>query len=345
MAAGASSPGDSRFFRRTGPYPLAVVASTAGGTLAPGHAADTLLHGVAPLQDAGPQDVAFLENRRYTDLLATTGAGAVIVQPALAPRLRPGCAAILTPEPRVGWARVAALFFPDPVAIAGRHPSAVVDPAAVVDPSAEIGPLAVIGAAARIGPRCCIGPGAVIGPGVVLGADCRVGAHASLSHTLAGDRVNILPGARIGQEGFGFEPTPAGFLTVPQLGRVILEDDVEIGANTTIDRGALGETRIGQGTKIDNLVQIGHNCKIGKNVVIASQVGISGSCVIEDGAILAGQVGLGDHVTIGKGVILGGQGGVYPGKTVTGEGEMFAGTPAEPVRDFLKTLAKLRRLK
>ncbi len=179
-------------------------------------------------------------------------------------------------------------------------------------------------------PNVSIGPGAKILRGVELGS-----------------RVIVQAGAVLGSTGFGYvrHRTTGEYILFPQQGRLIVEDDVEIGANTTIDRGALGETRIGKGTKIDNLVQIGHNCRIGQHVVIASQVGISGSCVIEDGAILAGQVGLGDHVTIGRGVILGGQGGVYPGKTVTGEGEMFAGTPAEPVRDFLKTMAKVRRLK
>jgi UDP-3-O-[3-hydroxymyristoyl] glucosamine N-acyltransferase len=201
---------------------------------------------------------------------------------------------------------------------------------------------------ARWGKRLCVDAFAVIEEGVVMGDDVTIRAGAKiLKGTTLGSRVVVQAGAVIGSTGFGYvrNRTTGEYILFPQQGTVVIEDDVEIGANTTIDRGALGETRIGAGTKIDNLVQIGHNCRVGKNVVIASQVGISGSCVIEDGVILAGQVGLGDHVTIGKGVILGGQGGVYPGKTVKGEGEMFAGTPAEPVREFLKTMAKVRRLK
>jgi UDP-3-O-[3-hydroxymyristoyl] glucosamine N-acyltransferase len=200
----------------------------------------------------------------------------------------------------------------------------------------------------RWGKRLCVDAFAVIEEGVTLGDDVTIRAGAKiLKGTTIGSRVVVQSGAVLGSTGFGYvrNRTTGEYILFPQQGTLVIEDDVEIGANTTIDRGALGETRIGAGTKIDNLVQIGHNCKIGKNVVIASQVGISGSCTIEDGVILAGQVGLGDHVTIGKGVILGGQGGVYPGKTVKGEGEMFAGTPAEPVREFLKTMAKVRRLK
>jgi UDP-3-O-[3-hydroxymyristoyl] glucosamine N-acyltransferase len=211
-----------------------------------------------------------------------------------------------------------------------------------------IHPTAFVDETAKFGERFIVGAQAVVEAGVVIGDDVVIGAGAKiLKGVEIGNRVVIQAGAVIGSTGFGYvrSHTTGEYVLFPQQGRCVLEDEVEIGANTTIDRGALGETRIGRGTKIDNLVQVGHNCRIGRNVVIASQVGISGSCVIEDGVILAGQVGLGDHVTIGKGVILGGQGGVYPGKTVTGEGEMFAGTPAEPVREFLKTMAKVRRLK
>ena len=210
------------------------------------------------------------------------------------------------------------------------HPTAVIDPSAVVAESARVGAGSVIGAGARVGDDTVIGPRVVIGAGVTVGCGCVVQA-----------------GAVMGATGFGYAYNVEldKHLLTPQEGSLIVENDVEIGANTTIDRGALGETRIGQGTKIDNLVHIAHNCIIGKNVLIAAQVGIAGSTVVEDGAVLAGQVGLGDHVRIGKGVILGGQSGVYPGKTVEGPGTMFAGTPAEPVRDYLKSLARLRRLK
>ena len=221
--------GDARFFARTGPHSLADVARAAGGTAA---ASDLLLSGVAPLQSAGPHEVSFLDNRRYVPALQATKAGAVIVHPDLARHVPQGTEAILTPQPYLGWARVAALFHPPPPLRPGIHPRAVVAEDARVDPSAEIGPNAVVEAGVEIGPRCRIAPGAVIGAGVVLGADCRVGANASISHAVLGERVYIYPGARIGQDGFGFAFGPEGPVTVPQLGRVLIGDDVEIGANS-----------------------------------------------------------------------------------------------------------------
>jgi UDP-3-O-[3-hydroxymyristoyl] glucosamine N-acyltransferase len=212
----------------------------------------------------------------------------------------------------------------------------------LIHPSAIIDPSATIGAGTRIG------AGAVIEANVIVGADCALASRVTLCQgAQLGDRVIVQSGAVIGSTGFGYvrNPDTGEHLLFPQQGACIIEDDVEIGANTTIDRGALGETRIGCGTKIDNQVHIGHNCLIGRNVIIAAQVGISGSCVIEDGAVLAGQAGLGDHVTIGKGVIMGGASGVFPHKHVEGPGQMFMGVPAEPLKDYLKTLAKIRRLK
>jgi UDP-3-O-[3-hydroxymyristoyl] glucosamine N-acyltransferase len=211
-----------------------------------------------------------------------------------------------------------------------------------------IHPSAVIDASATLGPGTCIGPGAVIEADVVVGADCTIGSRVTLcAGAQLGDRVIVQSGAVIASTGFGYvrNAETGEHILFPQQGACIIEDDVEIGANTTIDRGALGETRIGRGTKIDNLVHIAHNCVIGKNVIIAAQVGVSGSCTVEDGAVIAGQVGLGDHVTIGKGVILGGSAGVFPHKHVEGPGQMFMGIPAEPLKDYLKTIAKVRRLK
>jgi UDP-3-O-[3-hydroxymyristoyl] glucosamine N-acyltransferase len=221
------------------------------------------------------------------------------------------------------------------------HPAAVVEPDARLDSTAEIGPLAVIGARAEIGPRCRIGPGVVIGEGVVLGPDCRIGALASLSHALLGARVAVYPGARIGQDGFGFAVTPAGYRSVPQLGRVVLEDDVEVGANTTIDRGSLHDTIIGAGSRLDNLVQIGHNVRLGRGCVIVAQVGISGSTILEDHVMIGGQAGLIGHLRIGKRARIGAQAGVM--SDVAGGTEVL-GAPAMPVRDFFRQVAALRRL-
>jgi UDP-3-O-[3-hydroxymyristoyl] glucosamine N-acyltransferase len=217
----------------------------------------------------------------------------------------------------------------------------VVAPDALVHTSAEIGPLAVIGARAEIGPRCRIGPAAIIGDGVVVGADCRIGAHASLSYALLGDRVVVFPGARIGQDGFGFAPAGTEFLSVPQLGRVVLEDDVEIGANTTIDRGSLHDTRIGAGSRLDNLVQIGHNVRLGRLCVIVSQAGISGSTILEDHVMVAGQAGLTGHLRIGRRARIGAQAGVMSDVPT---GADVVGSPAQPAREFFRHVAVLRRL-
>ena len=214
--------------------------------------------------------------------------------------------------------------------------------------TAKIHPSAQVHATAKLGTRVCVGAGAVIEAEARLGDDASIGSNAVICEgVVLGNRVVVQSGTVLGARGFGYVRNAANgeYLLFPQQGSLVIEDDVEIGANCTVDRGALEETRIGRGTKIDNLVHIGHNCRIGKNVIIAAQVGISGSCVVEDGAVLAGQVGISDHCHIGPGVILGGQAGVYRGKTVTGPGEIFAGTPAEPLRDQMRSLARLRRIR
>jgi len=330
--------GDPRFFARTGPHPVAAVAAACG---AEPPAGDRLLHGVAPLGLAGPEHVSFLDNRRYTEALAATRAGAVIVHPDLASKVPATALPLVTREPYLGWARAAALFHPLPPVRPGIHASAIVDPQATVDPSAEIGPFAVIGPGAAIGPGCRLGVGVVIGPGVALGADCRVGPYASLSHAIVGARVYIYPGARIGQEGFGFATTPRGFVSVPQLGRVIIEDDVEIGANTTVDRGSAQDTVIGAGSRLDNLVQIGHNVRLGRCCVIVAQVGISGSTVLDDFVTAAGQAGLAGHLHIGRQARIGGQAGVMADVPA---GTEVVGSPAMPVREFFRQVATVRRL-
>ena len=330
--------GDPRFFLRSGPHSLAAVAAAAVAELPAG---SLMLTGVAPLQTAGPEEVSFLDNRKYAAALAETRAGAAIVHRDMAEKVPAGTVAIVAAEPYVAWARVAALFHPLPPVSAGIHLTAVVAPSAVIDTSAEIGPLVVVGEHVEIGPRCRIGAAAVIGDGVVLGADCRIGSHVSLSHALLGDRVTVFPGARIGQDGFGFAVTPAGFLSVPQLGRVVLEDDVEIGANTTIDRGSLHDTLIGAGSRLDNLVQIGHNVRLGRGCVIVSQAGISGSTILEDHVMVAGQAGLTGHLRIGRRARIGAQAGVMADVPAAAD---VVGSPAQPVREFFRHVAVLRRL-
>jgi UDP-3-O-[3-hydroxymyristoyl] glucosamine N-acyltransferase len=330
--------GNARFFRKSGPYPLAVVAGTAGGIA---EKLELLLEGVAPLQTAGPNEVSFLDNRRYTSALDRTLAGAVIVHPDMAARVPSKTAAILTTEPYAGWARVAALFYPTPPVRPGIHRSAIVAEGALVDPSAEIGPLSVIEAGAEIGPGCRIGPYAFVGTGVIVGRDCRIGSHVSLSYAILGARVYVYPGARIGQEGFGFASTKEGFLSVPQLGRVILEDDVEVGSNTTIDRGSSRDTVIGAGSRLDNLVQIGHNVVLGRCCVIVAQVGISGSTVLEDHVRVGGQAAMAGHLRIGEGAVIGPQAGVI---SDTAAGATVLGSPAQPKTDFFRQIATLKKM-
>jgi UDP-3-O-[3-hydroxymyristoyl] glucosamine N-acyltransferase len=330
--------GDPRFYARTGPHSLAAVVDAAQAAAPPRR---LMLSGVAPLQTAGPDQVGFLDNRKYLDALAATRAGAVIVREDMAASVPEGTVAIVSDEPYPAWSRVAALFHPLPPLRPGIHPSAVIDAEAAVDPSAEIGPLAVVGAGAEIGPRCRIGAAAVIGPGVLLGRDCRIGAQASISYALIGARVCILAGARLGEDGFGFTVTASGMVSVPQLGRVIVEDDVEIGANTTIDRGALEDTVIGAGSRLDNLVMIAHNVRLGRGCVIVSQVGISGSTVLEDHVMIAGQAGLTGHLRIGRGARIGAQAGVMADVP---DGADVVGSPAQPVKETFRQIALLRRL-
>jgi len=333
-----ASVGDVRFFARNGPQSLAVVAETAFGT-APER--DLIIDGVAPLQTAGPNEVSFLDNRRYASALEQTSAGAVIVHPDMRERVPTTTVAIITREPYAGWARVAALFHPMPPASPGIHPSAVVDENAFVDSSSEIGQLAVIESGAQIGPGCRIGPCAVVGRGVIVGRDCRIGAHASLACALLGARVYVYPGARIGQEGFGFAFTKAGLLSIPQLGRVILEDDVEVGANTTIDRGSARDTIIGAGSRIDNLVQIGHNVVLGRCCVVVAQVGISGSTILGDFVQVGGQAAMAGHLRIGEGAQIGAQAGVI---SDVASGVRMLGSPAQPKQEFLRQVATLKKI-
>lgn len=333
----AGKPGDSRFFQRTGPHSLEVIASVLGID----SPACKLISGIAPLQSAGPDDVSFLDNRRYAGLLPQTKAGAVILSSAWADKVPEGCVALVVAEPYVGWAKVSALFYPPPVSRAGIHPSAIIDPSARIDPSAEIGPGTVIGAEVEIGVGTSIGALTYVAPGVVIGKNCRIHAQVTLSHAILGDHVVVYPGARIGQDGFGFAMSKTGFYPVPQLGRVLIGDGVEIGANTTIDRGSAQDTVIGPGVHIDNLVQIAHNVQIGAHSVVVAQVGVSGSTQIGQGVLIAGQAGLTGHLTVGDGARIGAQAGVMQN---VGAGEEVMGSPAQEIKKHFREVVTLRKL-
>jgi UDP-3-O-[3-hydroxymyristoyl] glucosamine N-acyltransferase len=335
--------GDPRFFRRVGPHTLAAVVDAAGteGDLAEAPPRRLMLHRIAPLETATGEDVTFcLNHRKHLPALAATGAAAVIVHADMKDLVPETAVAIVASDPLVAWSRVAALFHPLPPVVPGIHSSAVVARSARIDPTVEVGPLAVIGENVVVGARGRIGAMVAIGDGVEIGRDVRIGSHVSLSHTLIGDRVCIYPGVRIGQDGFGFAITPEGFHTVPQLGRVLIEDDVEIGANTTVDRGTLEDTVIGAGTRIDNLVQIAHNVRIGRACVLVAQSGLSGSTVLEDQVVFAGQAGSAGHLRVGAGSRIGAQAGVL--SDVPPRSDMI-GSPAQPVKAFFKEVATVRR--
>lgn len=330
--------GNPRFFSCTGPHPLATVAAAAGCRPP---TSDFLASGLASLALAGPDEVSFVANRRHAAALAQTRAGAVLLDTDMLPSLPSGTVGLITSDPVAGWAQIASLFHPMPRVSPGIHSSAVVANDAHVDATAEICAQAVIEAHADIGPRCKIGPGVVIGEGVVVGPDCRIGAHVSVTHALIGARVYVYPGARIGQEGVGFAITPRGFQCIPQLGCVIIEDDVEVGANTTIDRGSLGDTVIGAGTRLDNLVQIAHNVRIGRHCAVAALVGISGSVEIGDFVAVGGQAGFAEHVHVGPRSRIGAQSGVMSNLDADA---VVVGSPARPARGFFREIATLKKL-
>jgi len=330
---------DPRFFPARGPWSLAAVAQAAGAGF--NGDAGRMVAGVAPLDIAGPDDVAYCEGRRHAAALRTTRAGAVFVLPGAEPDVPRGCIALVSEAPQLAFARVAALFHPRPAPMPGIHPTAVIAADAVIGEGCEIGPYAVIGAGAEIGPGCMLAAHAVVGPGSVLGAGSILRAHASLMHCLAGAGVVLNEGARVGNEGFGFVTTKTGeHVTVPQLGRVILGDGVEIGANSCVDRGAGGDTVLGPGTRLDNLVQVGHNVKMGRGCVIVAQAGIAGSAELGDFVVVAAQAGLVDHITVGDRARIGAQAGVM---NHVPAGIDVVGSPAWPARETLKAFAWLRR--
>jgi UDP-3-O-[3-hydroxymyristoyl] glucosamine N-acyltransferase len=335
------------FLRPDREFTTGEIAARTRAKLRDGDPADCRIRNVAPLDTAGPADISFLENSRYLGELATTRAAACFVSPRFETAVPRSVVSLVTPEPYRGFVAVTRALFASALrpsslyGVTGRATASHVHHTARLEANITIDPLAVIGPQAQIGSGTVIGAGAVIGPNVCIGRDCAIGAGASIVHALLGDRVIVHPGVRIGQDGFGYVPTPRGHQKIPQIGRVIIQDDVEIGANTTIDRGGTRDTVIGEGTKIDNLVQIGHNCSIGRHCLIISQVGISGSVTLGDFVVLAGQVGVADHITIGTGAVLGARAGVMSNVPAKAR---WGGFPAEPGHDWKRGQAILRRM-
>jgi UDP-3-O-[3-hydroxymyristoyl] glucosamine N-acyltransferase len=305
---------------------------------------------VASIESATQQDLVFVDDEKHLSTALQSRAGAIIAGEfaVSAASARP---LLISDHPKLAFARAARLFRDGAAHNAtphvSVHPTAVVHPSAVLAGDVSVEACAVVSEHVMIESNTRIGTGSTLGAGVRIGHDCEIYPNVTIyPGTTLGDRVIVHAGAVLGSDGFGYarDRKTGHYEKFPQVGRLVIEDDVEIGANTTIDRGALDETRIRRGAKIDNLVHIGHNCEIGEDVVIAAQTGLSGSIVIENGVVLGGQVGIGEHARIGEGVMLGGQGGVLPNKVLRGKGVAFWGTPAQPLRQYLKQLATLARL-
>lgn len=329
---------DERFFHAPEPVRLSSLASKFSLEY---KGDDKLVYSVAPLHEAAPQDLAFFDNVKYRMAFQTTRAGTCIVRPGFAQEAPDHLSLILSHTPYKTYALIASYLYPQ------RKPDPYISDKAYLHRSVTIGggcviePGAVLEEGVVLEENCHICANATLGRNVMIGKGSRVGQGASVSHALIGENVTIYPGVRIGQDGFGFAPDPAGFVKVPQLGRVIIKDGVEIGANTCIDRGAGPDTVIGAGTWIDNLVQIGHNVTIGSNCIIVSQCGISGSSILEDYAVLGGQVGVAGHLRIGKAAKIAAQSGVM--RNVP-PGEEYMGTPCVPIRTFMKQVALLKKM-
>ena len=302
---------------------------------------DREIRGVATLEDAGPGDIAFLANRRYRSQLATTGASAVILQAAD----RAACAVdcLVTANPYLAYARIADLLFPTPACAGGVHPSAVVAPGAHVDPTAWVGPLCVVEDGAEIGPGAFIGPGSLVGSGSRIGAGTRLVARVVVWNAAAvGARCILHPGAVVGSDGFGNANDGGRWVKVPQLGRVVVGDDVEIGANTTVDRGSLRDTVIADGVRLDNLIQVGHNVTIGAHTAAAAFVGISGSTAIGSRCTLGGAAGFAGHLTIADDVHVTGMAMVT--HSLHEPGVYSSGIPAMPNREWRRNVGRFQRL-
>ncbi len=334
---------DPRFFEYKGPLSLSKIASLTSAEITEGSSPDNLIEGIAPLSEAGSGDITFFENRRYRNDLLNTRASACFLNQNFYRDLPPGTIGLGSINPYKAFAIAASELFSEKGAQPFTDPeSPMVHKDAVIGEGCIIEPGAVVHSGAEIGAQSRIESGAVIGVNVVIGKGCRIGSNVTLQFALIGDNVRIHPGSQIGQDGFGFAIDPGnGHVKVPQLGRVIIENNVEIGSNTTIDRGSIKDTVVGAGTWIDNLVQIAHNVKIGKGCVIVAQVGISGSTVLEDYVVIGGQAGLAGHLHIGCGARIAAQSGIMRDVPA---GSEYMGSPGFPVKKYMRQVAFLDRM-
>jgi len=336
------------FFPQPKSLSVREIADLTGAVPRPGAQLDLVVSGIAAIDRARASDLVYADNAKYLDRLAATRAGVCLTSELFAARAPTALTVLYTANPFRDFVVVARRLFPDSLRprplfdTAGIALGAIVHLSAEIEDGVTVDPGAVIGPHAAIGAGTVIGATAVIGPSVQIGRDCSVGPGASVMHALIGDNVILHGGARIGSDGFRYHPSSNGHVKVPQLGRVIIQDNVEIGANSAVDRGGMGDTVIGEGTKIDNLVQIGHNCMIGRHCILCAGCGLSGSVVLRDGAILGGHVGVADHMTIGEGAVVGAKSGVMSNIPA---GQQWFGYPAMPGRDYLRaiTLSRTKR--
>jgi UDP-3-O-[3-hydroxymyristoyl] glucosamine N-acyltransferase len=335
------------FFQHSGGLTVSEIAALTGAVARPGAGIDRRITDVAPPDRAGPDDLIFFERVKFADDLETTQAKVCLTSERLSAHVPPHILALLCLAPYRAFVAVTRALYPDSMRpsslfeATGIAAGAHVHSSARLESGVTIDPGAVIGTRAEIGSGTVIAATAAIGPGVRIGRDCVIGSGVALTNALIGDRVIIHSGARIGHDGFGLKPSTKGLEKIPHVGRVIIQDDVEIGTNTAIDRGSIRDTVIGEGSKIDNLVQIGHNVVIGRHCILAGQSGISGSVTIGDYAILGGKVGIADHVIIGEGASIAAGSGVMRN---IGADERWGGYPATTAREWMRGVALLRRL-
>ncbi len=332
---------DPRFFRRFGPFRLEDIAAKVDAELVDPSTKDVMICDIASLDTAGPGELSFFNHSQYLNAFRATQASAVVTTRDFAQNGPGGVCLMTVAQPQLAFAQIGLLYYPSARPEPQISADARIDPSAVIGKASRIDAGAIVGAGAEVGPGCHIGYHAVIGDGVVLGNDCAVGPNSCISHAIIGARVRIASGVSIGGQGFGFVRAANGRLRIPQLGRVMIEDDVEIGANCTVDRGSTGDTVIGAGTVLDNLVHIAHNVRLGRYCVICAQVGIAGSTVVGDGVMMGGQAGVSEHLHVGSGARIAGKSGVI--RDVK-DGEAVGGYPAMPVREWHRQTASVIRL-
>jgi len=333
---------DTRFFENHGPFTIAQIAAICGGEVVQANDPNALIGDTSSLALAKPGDVSFFLNpRKFQKELDETKAALVILRPDHVDRAPDHVALITSDNPHKAYALTVQAFYPPRAEGTGVSPAAHIDPTAELGDGVTVGPGAVIEAGVKIGAGTSVGPNSVIRENCQIGRDCRIDALVSISHAIIGDKVILHPGARIGQAGFGFAIDMEGHVMLPQLGRVIVQDRCNIGTNSTIDRGAVEDTVIGEGTFIDNLVQVGHNCQIGRHCVMSGQAGVSGSVILEDYCVLGGKSGVANHVRVGMGSQIGGLAGVMADVP---PGSRYLGMPARDSREYMKQIATLKRL-